>query len=258
MKAIWSGSISFGLINIPVKIYSAAERNRIDLDMLDENDYSRIRYQRVNESTGEKVEWENIVKGYLPDDKDEYVVLDDEDFEKAESEKTNNIKITEFVDEKEIPTIFFEKPYYLEPESSSKRSYALLVKALNESGKVGVLTFVLRQREHLGIIKPKDDVLILNQIRFEADIRNTDELEVPEDDDIDDEEIEIATDLIEKYEKEFDISDYRDDYTKDLMEIIEAKADGKQPKKKKKTKEKEATKSDDLMKKLKQSLKEAS
>ncbi len=257
MKAIWTGSISFGLINIPVKLYSARERNRIDLDMLDKDDYSRIRYKRVNENTDEEVEWEDIVKGYEIDG--EYVVLDKEDFENAKTDRSNNIKIKEFVDEKEIPDIYFEKPYYLEPEKNSKRSYALLVKAMKDAGKVGVLTFVLRKREHLAIIKPKDDVLILNQLRFKEEIRSTEELDLTvEDDDIDEEEIEIAVDLISKYEKEFDISDYHDTYTNKLLEIIEAKSEGKELKKAKEPKEKKATESKDLMSKLKQSLKEAS
>lgn len=255
MKAIWSGSISFGLINIPVKLYSARNQNRIELDMLDENDHARIRYQRINEDTGEEVEWENIVKGYLRDD--EYVILEDEDFEQAEAEKSNNLKITEFVDEDEIPGIYFEKPYYLEPEKGSKRSYALLVKALNESGKSGIVTYVLRQRENLAIIKPSDNVLVLNQIRFEEDIRGTEELELPKKTDIDNEEIDMAVSLIEQYEKDFDISNYHDTYANDLLDIIEAKAEGKKPAKKKKLKKKKATKSKNLMSKLKKSLKES-
>ncbi len=256
MKAIWSGSISFGLINIPVKLYSARNKNRIDLDMLDSEDYANIRYKRVNEDTGEEVEWEDIVKGYLLDD--EYVVLEDEDFEQAEADKSNNLKINEFVDEQEIPTIYFEKPYYLEPAKGSKRSYALLIKALKKAKKVGIVSYVLRQRENLAIIKPLDDVLVLNQIRFEEDIRSTEELELPKKVDIDDEEIEMAVSLIEQYEKDFDISNYHDNYANDLLEIIEAKADGKKPTKTKKSKKKKATKSKDLMSQLKKSLKEAS
>lgn len=257
MKAIWSGSISFGLINMPVKLYSAREQNRVDLDMLDEDDYARIRYKRVNENSGEEVDWDNIVKGHQVDGK--YVVLEDEDFERAKSGRSDNIKIEEFVDEKEIPDIYFDKPYYLEPDKGAKRSYALLVKALEESGKVGVLTFVLRNREHLAIIKAKDDVLVLNQLRFKEDIRDTEELDVSVDkDEIDDEEVEIAVDLIGKYEKDFDIADYQDSYTNELLEIIEAKAEGKELKKAKKSEQKDATESKDLMSKLKQSLKEAS
>src|SRR5699024_398013 len=205
MKAIWSGSISFGLINIPVKLYSARERKRIDLDMLDKHDYARIRYKRVNENTGKEVNWDNIIKGYKIDG--EYVILNDEDFDKAEKGRSNNIKIDEFVDEKEIPDIYFEKPYYLEPDKSSQRSYALLIKAMKEAGKARVLKFVLRNREHLDIIKTKDDVIVLKQLRFENEIRSTEELNISfEDDDIDDEEIDIDISLIEKYEKEFDIA----------------------------------------------------
>lgn len=257
MKAMWSGSISFGLINIPVKLYSAREQNRIDLDMLDSDDYSRIRYKRVNENTGEEVDWDDIVKGYKTNGS--YVVLDDEDFERAKAGRSNNIKIDEFVDEEEIPDIYFSKPYYLEPDQGSERSYVLLLRAMKESGKAGVFTFVLRKRDHLAIIKPQDDVIVLDQLRFEEDIRNPEELDVSvEEDDIDEEEIDIAVDLIDKYEKEFDISDYHDTYTNELLEIIEAKKEGKELKEPAEAEQQEATESKELMSKLKESLKEAS
>src|SRR5580693_5999349 len=132
MKAIWTGAIGFGLVNIPVKIYSAIHDSSLDLDMLDKKDYSRIRFQRVNERTGKEVQWGNIVKGFDLDGK--YVVLTDDDFEKASPEKSKIIEIKEFVAESEIESIFFEMPYYLEPQKSGEKAYALLREALSKSG----------------------------------------------------------------------------------------------------------------------------
>jgi DNA end-binding protein Ku len=139
MKAIWSGAIGFGLVNIPVKIYSAVEESSPDLDMLDKKDHARIRFKRVNETTGKEVAWENIVKGYDFDGK--YVVLSDEDFEKASPVKSKIIEISEFVNEKEIESLFFEMPYFLEPQKAGEKAYALLREALKKSGKVGVKAY---------------------------------------------------------------------------------------------------------------------
>ena len=124
MKAIWTGSIGFGLVNIPIKMYSAVEDSSLDLDMLDKKDHSNIRFKRVNENTGKEVAWENIVRGYLVNEK--YVVLDKTDFEKASPEKTKHIEITQFVDEKEIDSTYFEAPYFLEPEKTGVRAYSLV------------------------------------------------------------------------------------------------------------------------------------
>src|SRR5882762_458812 len=139
MRAIWTGAIGFGLVNIPVKIYSATQGSELDLDMLDKKDHSHIKFKRVNEDTGKEVAWENIVKGYKLDDR--YIVLTDEDFEKASPEKTKIIDITEFVDEKEIDGIYYETPYYLEPEKSGVMAYTLLRDALHKTGKVAFGSF---------------------------------------------------------------------------------------------------------------------
>ena len=150
MRAIWSGAIGFGLVNIPVKLFSAIQQSELDLDMLDKKDHSNIKFQRINATTGKEVAWENIVRGYKMDDR--YVVLSDEDFKMASPEKTKMIDITEFVLEKDIDTMYYETPYYLQPEKSGAKAYALLRDALKKSGKVGLGTFVLRNRESLVII----------------------------------------------------------------------------------------------------------
>jgi DNA end-binding protein Ku len=153
MRAMWTGSIGFGLVNIPVRMYSAVEDSSLDLDMLDKTDHSNIRFKRVNETTGKEVPWNNIVKGYMMNDK--YVVLDKADFDKAAPEKTKHIEITQFVNEDEIDSVYFETPYYIEPDKTGARAYSLLRDALAKSGKAGIGQFVMHNKEHVCIIKAK-------------------------------------------------------------------------------------------------------
>jgi DNA end-binding protein Ku len=249
MRSIWTGAIGFGLVNIPVKMFSATESSSLDLDMLDKKDHSHIRYVRVNENTGEEVEWGNIVKGYKLDD--EYVVLDNKDFENAAPKKTKVIEIVEFTDADQIDSIYFEAPYYLEPDKSGERAYALLREALKKTGKVGVATYVMRNREHLAVIKPLDDVLVVNRIRFEEEIRDHKDLNLPKKE-LKGKELEMATQLIDSLSGNFDISAYKDTYSHDLLKVIEAKAHGKKPKYSKL--EVVPTKAHDLMSQLKASL----
>ncbi|OMP74388.1 Ku protein, partial [[Flexibacter] sp. ATCC 35208] len=162
--------ISFGLINIPIKIFSAVQESSIDMDMLDEKDHANIKFKRVNENTGKEVAYANIVKGYKIDDK--YVILEDADFEAADAEKTKTINIQSFALESEINSIYYEQPYYLEPDKGAMNAYALLRDALEASGKVGVTSFVLRNKESLAILKPYKNVILLNRIRFEQEIRD--------------------------------------------------------------------------------------
>ena len=170
MRAIWSGAIGFGLVNIPVKMYSATEDSGISLDMLDKHDNARIRYKRVNEETGEEVAWGDIVKGYKVGSK--YVVLDPEDFEAASPKKSQVIGIEEFVEETAIDSTFYEAPYYLGPDKGGERPYALLREALSDTGKVAIGTYVMRGKEHLCMLKPEGDVIVLNRLRFAEEIRD--------------------------------------------------------------------------------------
>lgn len=250
MRPIWTGSINFGLINIPVKLFSAVQESKLDMDMLDSKDHSNIKFKRVNENTGEEVEYSDIVKGYKIEDN--YVILDDVDFEAADAEKTKIIEILNFVEETEIDSIYYEQPYYLQPEKPAEKAYVLLRESLRRSGKAGVTTFVLRNRETLAILKPYRDVIVLNRIRFTQEIRDTDDLQLPGSNNLKDKEIEMADKLIEQLTEKFDIGQYKDNYSAKLLKIIKNKSKGKKsspPKMKVVHKQ-----SDDLMSMLKASL----
>jgi DNA end-binding protein Ku len=192
--------------------------------MLDKKDHANIKFQRVNANTGKVVPWENIVRGYKMEDK--YVVLNPEDFEKASPEKNKIIEITEFVNEKDIDSMYYETPYYLQPEKSGAKAYALLRDALRKTGKVGLGSFVLRNRESLVIIKPSENVLVLNKIRFHQEIRDKEDLKIPEGE-AKAPEMKMAIQLIDQLSGKFDISKYKDTYTDKLLKLIEAKAKGK-------------------------------
>jgi DNA end-binding protein Ku len=250
MRSIWSGAIGFGLVNIPVKLFSAVQQSDLDLDMLDKKDHSNIRFQRVNEKTGKEVPWENIVRAYKLDG--QYVVLGDEDFKKASPEKTKIIEIAEFVDEEKIDSMYFETPYYLEPQKAGVKAYGLLRDALKKTGKTGLSSFVLRTKESLGLIKPIGNVLILQKIRYEQEIRKPEGLEIP-DAESKPAELKMAIALIDQLSSpKFDISKYKDTYADELMKLIEAKAKGK--KLPEPTMRVVHSKSKDLMEQLKASL----
>ena len=225
MRAVWSGTIGFGLVNIPIKLYSAVQDSRLDLDMLDKKGHAHIKFQRVNEDTGKEVPWGQIVKGYLYND--EYIILDDQDFQDASPEKSKIITIESFVDEKEIDDIYFETPYYIEPEKAGTKAYELLLKTLEKTGKAGVGRFVLRTSEHLVVIRPRENYLLLHQLRFEQEIRSPKDLAIPSNTKINKKELDMAVQLVEQYSTEFDISSFKDEYTDELMKIIKAKASGK-------------------------------
>jgi len=224
MRAIWTGAIGFGLVNIPVKMYSAVQDSSLDLDMLDKKDHSNIRFQRVNAKTGKEVAWENIVRGYKYND--EYVVLNDDDFKKASPEKSKLIEIAEFVSQEEIDTIYYETPYYLEPEKTGIKAYALLRDALEKSGKVGLGTYVMRTKEAIGIIKPMDNILVLNKMRFAEEIRDLEDLKIPGEKSKPN-ELKMALALIDQLSGPLEIEKYKDTYSAQLMKVIEAKAKGK-------------------------------
>jgi len=225
MKAIWTGAIGFGLVNIPVRIFSATKDSELDLDMLDKKDHARIRFKSVNEVTGREVDWDNIVKGY--DLNGKYVVVTDEDFAKASPEKSKIIEITEFVSETEIDSIFYETPYFLEPQKSGEKAYALLREALRKSGKVGVGNYVMRSKEALCVLKPLDQVIVLNKIRFASEIRDINEISAPGKSSIKPAEMQMAQALISQLSGKFDIAKYKDNYTDELLKLIRAKAKGK-------------------------------
>ncbi len=225
MRPIWTGAIGFGLVNIPVKIYSATESSNLDLDMLDKKDQANIKFKRVNENTGKEVPWGNIVKGYKLNN--QYVILEDKDFEAASAKKTKTIEISDFVKEDEISSLYYETPYYLEPDKSGTRPYKLLLEALKKTKKVGVSTFVMRNKEALAILRPDKNVIVLNKIRFEQEIRDPAQLTLPNDTEVKPAELKMAVTLIDQLTGKFDISKYKDTYNEELLKLIHAKAKGK-------------------------------
>ena len=225
MRSIWTGSITFGLINIPVKLFSAVQESSLDLDMLDSKDHSNIKFKRVNENTGKEIAYENIVKGYKLDSG--YVILDDEDFEAADAVKTKMIELINFVNEQEIDSLYYEQPYYFEHEKSAMKAYALLCDALQLSGKVGVTTFVLRNKEGLAILKPYKNVIVLNRIRFSEEIIEPSELKLPPVSKTKTKEMDMANKLVDQLTEKFSIGKYKDTYTAKLLAIIKEKSRGK-------------------------------
>jgi len=227
MRAIWSGAISFGLVNIPVKLYSGTSTERsLDLNMLSKKDMAPIRYARISTASNKEVEWKDIVKGYEIE-KGKYVVISDEDFRKASPEKTNTIEILQFVNEKEIDSIFYEKPYYLVPDKGAAKAYTLLMKALEKAGKVAVATCVIRNREHIFSIKPMSgDILVLEQLRYADQINEIPEIKTANTK-VTQQEINLALKLIDQLTEKFKPEAFKDTYTDTMKKLIEAKAKGK-------------------------------
>ena len=249
MRSIWNGTIAFGLVSIPVKLYSATQSSNLDLDMLDGRDHEKIHFKRVNEKTGKEVPYEKIVKGYKLNDN--YVILEEHDFEEASPEKTRAIDIENFVKVAEINPMLFETSYYAEPAKHGEKAYALLLEALKKSKMAGLGQFVLRQRSNLCVIYVYDDVMVISRIRYAQEIRETAEINTP-DIDVSKKEMDVAMALINQYTHDFDIDQYKDTYSDDLLKIIKAKAKGKMPTIKKLKPQK--AKSDDLYDQLMESL----
>jgi len=250
MRSIWSGAISFGLVNIPVKLGSAIESgSELNFDMLSKKDMGPIRYARIDTKTDKEVPWKDIVKGYEYT-KGKYIVVTDEDFAKASPEKSRTIDIVQFVKEEEIDPIFYEKPYYLTPDKGASKSYHLLIKALEETQSVGLAEFMLRNRMHICALKVHNGVLLLNQMRYHEEIREVPEVEAKEK--ISPKELQLAVKLIDQLTEKFDPEAFKDTYVAELKKVIKAKAAGKEihiaePKKTSATVK-------DLMEVLKQSL----
>jgi DNA end-binding protein Ku len=227
-KAIWKGSIDFGLVNIPVRLYSAENSNRLSFDLLDKRDFSRIRYRRVNETTGKEVPWDDIIKGYEYK-KGEYVALSDADFARANVEATQTISITDFVDASAVSPLYYDKPYYLEPLKNGQRVYVLLREVLHDTGKVGIAKVVIRSREHLAMVLAEGPALILELLRFPDELRDASRLDLPKAASkgtaTSAQEIKMAERLVESMVGKWQPEKYRDDYRDDLMKIIDQKVE---------------------------------
>ena len=224
-RSIWSGAISFGLVNIPVKLQSAVQDDNIDFDMLSKDDMAPIRYARIDTKTGEEVAYKDIVKGFQYA-KGKYVVVTDEDFEKARPHIAKNIDIIQFVKEEEVDPIYYEKPYYIVPAKGAEKSYKLLLKALDETKTVALAEFMLRNRAHIAIIKNYEGVLLLNQLRYHEEIRDIPEVKLSNEK-INPKEIQLATKLINQLTETFNPAAFKDTYIAELKKVIKAKAAGK-------------------------------
>ena len=232
-RPIRTGSIDFGLVNIPVKLYPAQTSNRLDFDLLDKRDFSRVRYRRVNEKTGQEVKWDQIVKGYQYD-KGEYVAVTDKDFEQANVEATQSITILDFVDTGAISSQYYDTPYYLEPLKNGRRAYALLREVLQKTGKIGIAKVVLRTRQHLAALVPQGPLLVLNTLRYPHELRDASRLDLPQSDDkkaaVSSQEVKMAEQLVGSMTGEWQPDKYRDEYHDDLLKLIERKVKAGQTK----------------------------
>lgn len=221
---MWKGSIGFGLVNIPVRMYVASDESNIPFVQLDKKTHSRVRYKKVSELSGKELHQEEIVKAYQMGD--DYVIVDDADFQKAAPEKIDHLEIIQFVNEKEIDAVYFEKPYYLEPDKVGAKAYALLREALKKEGKAALGPLVYHNKEWVCLIKPLRNVLVLHRLRFSDEIRSEAGLVIPETP-IKAEELKMASLLIAQLTKPFKPADFRDTYSEKLLQVIEAKAKGK-------------------------------
>lgn len=226
-RPVWKGHISFGLINIPVTLYSAEQRSDMHFRMLDSRNMAKVRYERVNEETGEEVPWNEIVKGFEYDDNN-YVVLDDDDFKKVAVEATQTVDLEGFVDAKAIDYVYFDKPYYLVPGKKAEKGYVLLRETLRRTSKVGVAKVVIRTRQHLAALLAEGDALVLNLLRYHQELRSLDEYKLPgrdlKDYKLATREIDMAEQLVESMTVDWEPQQYHDEYRDALMKWIEQKA----------------------------------
>lgn len=223
-RVLWKGAISFGLVHIPVGLYSAEKRNSFDLTMLDRRTMKPVGFKRYNKETGEDVSWDDIVKGYEYE-KGRYVVLTEEDFKRANVEATQTIDILSFGDEDEIPSIYFETPYYLAPDKRGHKGYALLRETLKQTGKVAIANVVIRTRQYVAALMPAGDIIVMNTLRYANELRGADELEVPSSNlkavGVNPREIEMARKLVDGMTAKWNPDEYRDSYHEDLLALIE-------------------------------------
>jgi DNA end-binding protein Ku len=253
-RAIWKGSISFGLVNIPIALYAATRREELKFRLLRKTDLSPVNYKRVAEKDGKEVPWDQIVKGYEYE-KGKYVVLQEEDFQRVDLEATQTVDIQDFVDLEEIDPMFFYKPYYLEPQKGGDKAYALLRDALKDTRKVGVAKVVIKTRQYLAGVKAMKDVLVLELMHFAEELADAEKLHVPKKLEPGKREMDMARALVQSMSGKWDPEKYHDDYREALMDVIEEKVEsgGKEIKDKPKEK-KPSSKVIDLVAVLQQSL----
>jgi DNA end-binding protein Ku len=225
-RTLWKGAISFGLVHIPVQLYSAENKHELDLDMLDKRDFAPIGYKRYNKHTGKEVNWDNIVKGYEYEP-DQYVVLSDEDLKRANVKATGTIDILTFVNAVELPILHYEQPYYLAPDKGGDKVYALLRETLKRAGKVAIAQVVLRTKQRLAALLPVGDMIVLNTLRYADELRETEQFKLPGSNlkqaGISEKEIQMALSLLEDMTDEWDAAQYHDTYREDVLKMVKKK-----------------------------------
>ncbi len=258
MRAIWKGSISFGLVNIPIALYPATRKEELKFRLLRGTDLSPVNYKRVAEKDGKEVPWEQIVKGYEYE-KGKFIVLKETDFQRVDLEATQTVDIQDFVPENEIDPMFFHKPYYLEPQKGGDKAYVLLRDTLRQSGKVGIAKVIIKTRQYLAGVKAEKEVLVLELMHFAEELASADKLNLPRKIEPGKKEREMATALVESMSSTWDPEKYRDDYRDALMGVIEEKveAGGEEIENKPRKKAPASTKVIDLVEVLRQSLNHA-
>jgi DNA end-binding protein Ku len=228
MRAIWKGNISFALVSIPISLFSATRKSELSFHYLHKKDMSPVSYKRFCDTENSEVPWEEITRGYEYE-KDQYVEITDEDLDKADIELTKTIQIQEFVQENEIDPVYFDKPYYLEPQKGGERAYALMRDALAQSKKVGIAKVVLKSREHLAAVKSVGNMLTLQTMRFSHEIVDAGSLNLPAKAEISKKEMDLANTLIDSMSDKFDPNRYKDDYYDKVLGIIQMKVAGVTP-----------------------------
>lgn len=251
MRSMWKGALSFGLVNIPVQMYTASHEKELSFKLLHKKDNSEIRYARICKAEDKEVPWNEIVKGY-EFEKGDFVVLNDEDFEKANPKRSKTIEILHFIEEKEVDPVYYVKPYYLEPDKNADKAYSLLREALKKSKKVGLAKFILRNHEHIGIVRVHDNILVLNELRYQNDLLSAHDIKVPAATKPNGREMEMAIQLIDHLTTSFVPQEYSDTFTDEMKKIIKQKSKGRavHPK----TEAPKSTKVHDIMSLLKESL----
>jgi DNA end-binding protein Ku len=233
-RGLWKGAISFGLVNVPVELFSAEKRStELDLTMLDKRDLAPVGYKRYNKASGEDVPWAEIVKGYEYED-GKYVVLSEEDFRRANVEASRTVEIVAFVERDAVPPKFFQTPYYLAPGKRGEKAYALLRETLHKAGKIGIATVVIRTRQYLAAVYPENEVLMMDTLRHADELRDVEELGIPaaslKGPKVTAKEIDLALRLVQDMAEEWQPEKYKDTYREDLLKRIEQKVKAGQTK----------------------------
>lgn len=222
MRAIWKGAISFGLVNIPIALYPATRTDDLKFRLLRKRDLSPINFKRVAEADGKEVAWDEIVKGYEYE-KDKFVVLTEEDFQRVDVESTQTVDIISFVQLEDVNPIFFHKPYFMEPQRGGDKAYVLLREALRVSGKIAIAKVVIKTRQHLAAVKPQEKGLMLELMHFANELLDLDEFKLPKTESIGKKELQMAESLIDSMSDEWKPGELVDDYRQGLEKIIEEK-----------------------------------